>query len=153
MKTKLPISITVTLSALYLLVLAVAILSLIRGGFAATSSGVPIPSDWLFFSFAIFLVFTAIQVILFHLLKDKYYNCGLSITLLKLIVSALSEVVIDCWYVFNPSYIANDYYSGFYATVWYTVLVATFLGLILIVAIVEIIGCIKLRKEAQRAKQ
>lgn len=145
MKTKLPYQIKKILSAFYILALIVTILSVIRNGFAYTGGGMLIPDSWIFYSFAIFLVLTAIQAILFHTVKDKYCTYGLWLALIKCAAVFIVELVVD-YYVFNYSYIASNIASGFDATVWHTVLVTIFLGLILTIGTIEIIGWASLRK-------
>ncbi len=125
----------VILSLLYVGLIAVTVVSMIRGGFARTANGMLIPDSWLYLPLGVFLIITIIQAILYGCKKVKAL---LFLDILKPIAVCIVDLFND-HYVFDTAYMTSGG-VGFQANIWNTVLVAVFLGLTLLIAIVEIAG-------------
>lgn len=143
MKSSSKIVLKCILSLLYVFLIVITVISIIRSGFAYSASGMKIPDSWLYMPMGVFLIFTIIQALLFHIAKGKYAILGLCLSIIKLISVYLVDLRND-YFVFNLVYATGGNGVGFHANIWHTVLVAMFLGVTLIVAIIEIVGSIQI---------
>lgn len=142
--------IKILLSVLYVLLLIVTIMSFVQGGFAQTGGGVTVPSNWLFYPFIGFIVFTSVQAILYHVggehMQERLFSImGVVLCVFKCAAVIVSELIID-GKVFTADYIGSGNAADFGAGVWYTLIVIFFIVLVLAVMIVEVIGSVKLKK-------
>lgn len=149
MKLRSKIALKVILSLLYVLLIVITIISIAQSGFAHSANGMKIPDTWLYIPLGVFLIVTVIQALLFHMAKEKYGIPGLCLSLIKLISVYLVDLYND-YYVFNFAYVTGGNGAGFHANIWNTILIAMFLGVTLIIAIIEMIGSIRMIKSTSK---
>ena len=113
-----------TLYSASILMFIVYVLSVIRGGFANTGSGVPIPDTGLTIPFLIYIAFVAVEIILINRHKPRLMTA--LVLLAKILLYGYALWVL-CGYAVTRSYMSYNFSGSFHDNFWYGVMVISYI--------------------------
>ena len=114
----------ITLYSASILMFIVYVLSVIRGGFANTGSGLPVPDTGLTIPFLIYIAFVAGEIILINRHKSRLM---MALVLLTKILFYGYALWVLCGYAVTRSYMSYNFSGSFYDNFWYGVMVISYI--------------------------
>lgn len=124
--------------------IVVYILSVIRGGFAKTAAGLPIPDTGLTIPLLVYLAFSAVEII------TENKNFGILPVVAFLIVKAVIyglTLYLLCGYALKGSYISSNITGNFGDNLRYSVMVISYIVIPSVVLIFQVLSLFKRNHE------
>lgn len=130
----------ITLYSASILMFIVYVLSVIRGGFANTGSGFPVPDTGLTIPFLIYIAFVTGEIILINRHKSRLM---MALVLLTKILFYGYALWVLCGYAVTRSYMSYNFSGSFYDNFWYGVMVISYIVIPSIASIFQTIFLFK----------
>lgn len=130
----------ITLYSASILMFIVYVLSVIRGGFANTGSGFPVPDTGLTIPFIFYIAFVALEVVLINRHKSRLM---MALVLLAKVLFYGYVLLVSCGYAVTRSYMSCNRTGSFHDNFWYGVMVISYIVIPSIAAISQAIFLFK----------
>lgn len=114
----------VTLYSASILMFIVYVLSVIRGGFANTGSGFPVPDTGLTIPFLLYIAFVTVEIVLLSRHKSRLM---MALVLLAKVLFYGYVLLVSCGYAVTRSYMSCKRTGSFHDNFWYGVMVISYI--------------------------
>lgn len=130
----------ITLYSASILMFIIYVLSVMRGGFANTGSGFPIPDTGLTIPFLFYIAFVTVEIVLLSRHKSRLM---MALVLLAKVLFYGYVLLISCGYAVTRSYMSYNRTGSFHDNFWYGVMVISYIVIPSIASIFQTIFLFK----------
>ncbi len=114
----------ITLYSALILMFIVYVLSIIRGGFANSGSGLPVPDTGLTIPFLFYIAFVTVEIVLLSRHKPRLMT---ALVLLAKVLFYGYVLLVSCGYAVTRSYMSCNFSGSFHDNFWYGVMVISYI--------------------------